>query len=63
MRFLIFLTILMAASAAVFSQTGNDLEKLIESEKAFAKAASDRGTRQAFLEYLADDGVIFQPGN
>ena len=31
-------------------------------EHAFAKAAATKGTRDAFLEFLADDGIIFQPG-
>jgi len=35
---------------------------LVEMEHAFAKAAATKGTRDAFLEFLADDGIIFQPG-
>ena len=35
---------------------------LVEMEHAFAKAAATTGTRDAFLEFLADDGIIFQPG-
>jgi ketosteroid isomerase-like protein len=31
-------------------------------EHAFAKAAATKGTRDAFLEFLADEGIIFQPG-
>ena len=34
---------------------------LVEMEHAFAKAAATKGTRDAFLEFLADDGIIFQP--
>jgi ketosteroid isomerase-like protein len=34
---------------------------LVEMEHAFAKAAATKGTRDAFLEFLAEDGIIFQP--
>src|SRR5262252_4661081 len=35
---------------------------LVEMEHAFAKAAATKGTRDAFLEFLADDAIVFQPG-
>src|SRR5215471_3133681 len=35
---------------------------LVEMEHAFARAAATKGTRDAFLEFLADDGIVFQPG-
>ncbi len=37
------------------------LNSLVESERAFARAAADLGTRSAFLAYLADDAVLFRP--
>lgn len=37
-------------------------QTLVDSELAFGKAATDRGTRAAFLEYLADNSVILAPG-
>ncbi|HEY8560081.1 MAG TPA: hypothetical protein VIL74_06870 [Pyrinomonadaceae bacterium] len=39
----------------------NDLRKLVETEQAFARAAAEKGTRAAFLEFLADDGIVFAP--
>jgi ketosteroid isomerase-like protein len=39
----------------------NDLQKLVETEQAFARNAAEKGTRTAFLEFLADDGIIFAP--
>ena len=44
------------------NQRNQDRATLIEMEHAFAKAAATKGTRDAFLEFLADDGIIFQPG-
>src|SRR5262245_26784361 len=35
---------------------------LVQAERDFAKAAAAKGTRDAFLEFLADDGILFQPG-
>lgn len=35
---------------------------LVQMEHDFAKAAAEKGTRDAFLEFLAEDGIVFQPG-
>lgn len=35
---------------------------LVQMEHDFAKAAATKGTRDAFLEFLAEDGILFQPG-
>lgn len=51
--------ILLLLSINVFAQT--DLDKLVETEKTFSKTASEKGTKNAFLEFLADDGIIFHP--
>jgi len=56
-------TLLLAAffvcHIAVIAQ--NDLEKLVDTEHAFAKAAAANGTRAAFLEFMPDDAVVFNP--
>jgi hypothetical protein len=39
----------------------NDLKKLVDTELAFAQKAADTNTRQAFLDFAAPDGVIFNP--
>ena len=44
------------------SRRDQDRRALVEMEHAFAKAAATKGTRDAFIEFLADDGIIFQPG-
>ena len=62
-----FALILLISFAAV-SQKHKESERtktrraLVEMEHAFAKAAATRGTRDAFIEFLADDGIVFQPG-
>ncbi|MGI9054535.1 MAG: nuclear transport factor 2 family protein [Pyrinomonadaceae bacterium] len=37
------------------------LQKLVETEQSFAKTAEEKGTKAAFLEFLADDGIVFNP--
>src|SRR5262245_53444514 len=37
------------------------LDSLVASERAFAAMASAKGTKEAFLFYLAEDAVVFQP--
>jgi len=39
----------------------SDLQQLYDTQKAFEQAAADKGIRSAFLEFLADDSVIFHP--
>jgi ketosteroid isomerase-like protein len=49
-------------SAQQQSERTQNRRALVEMEHAFAKAAATKGTRDAFLEFLADDGIVFQPG-
>lgn len=50
---------LFLVSSAVAADAG--LESLVKTERAFAKMAGEKGTREAFLTYLAEDSVIFDP--
>src|SRR5207247_10493376 len=56
----------LALASFAFVQKGDVRQAnrlaIAEAERAFAKAAATKGTRDAFLEFLADDGIIFQPG-
>lgn len=38
------------------------LEAMITQERAFAKMAEEKSTRDAFLEFLADESLLFTPG-
>jgi ketosteroid isomerase-like protein len=47
--------------ANVFGQRNADLERLVATEKAFAQAVETKGIKAAFIEYLTEDGVMFNP--
>jgi ketosteroid isomerase-like protein len=62
---LLFAMSLLLSSAVLAQRESNrpqNRRALVEMEQAFAKAAATKGTRDAFIEFLADDGIIFQPG-
>jgi ketosteroid isomerase-like protein len=59
---LIALLILPVLYSAIFGQEKNKiLGTLIATENAFAASAVDIGTHDAFLAYIADDGILFKP--
>lgn len=49
-------------TAAGLSQSGSrSLQTLVKSERAFSRVSEQKGMREAFLAYLADDAVVFRP--
>ncbi len=48
-------------SAQSLAPVKTDLQKLVETERSFAKTAAEKGTKTAFLTFLADDGIVFNP--
>lgn len=42
-------------------QTKSDLQKLVSTELEFAQTAAEKGTKTAFLSFLDDEGIIFNP--
>ena len=68
MKTLQVLFLLLILTNVLIAQTVNsipvkkNLQKLVETEQSFAMTAKQKGTKAAFLEFLADDGIIFQPG-
>jgi ketosteroid isomerase-like protein len=53
--------IMIVLLAAVAGHGAGDPRKLVDTENAFAKKAADTNTRQAFMDFAAPDGVIFNP--
>ena len=61
LKFVTFL-MLQVLYSSVFGQGQNNLlGSLIATEYAFAASAADIGTHDAFLAYIADDGILFRP--
>ncbi len=49
----------------IFAQTESQklaLKKMIETEKGFAQTSLDKGTKNAFLEFLGKDAIVFNNG-
>src|SRR5436190_10156451 len=59
MKLIASLLIIFLATAALLAQ--NDLQKLVDTEHAFAQLAADKDTRTAFLANISDDALIFNP--
>ncbi|MFM9905446.1 MAG: YybH family protein [Pyrinomonadaceae bacterium] len=59
-RFFIILGLLSCVTA-VAAQNKSDLQSLVDTEHSFADFAAAHDTKSAFLEFLAVDGVVFQP--
>jgi len=38
------------------------LQEMVKTEQAFSKMAEEKNTREAFLAFIADDGLLFRPG-
>ena len=59
MRVAIIFVILCTAAIA---QAQTPLEEMVKTEQAFSKMAADKNTREAFMTFIADDGLLFRPG-
>lgn len=57
---LVLATVVLAAPRSGPAEP-NALETLVATERAFSAMSVSQGMRDAFLEYLADDGVLFRP--
>jgi len=58
---IIIISILVIFTALAWADQGAGWKSLVETEKAFARTAADKGIRAAFLEYLAQDAIVFRP--
>lgn len=49
-------------SAVSYAQTvTSPLRQMVETEQAFSKRAEEKDTRDAFMSFIADDGLLFRP--
>jgi ketosteroid isomerase-like protein len=59
MKKAVFLAIIIFTFTNIFAQ--NNLQKVYDAEKAFEKSAAEKGINEAFIEFLAPDGLVFVP--
>jgi len=58
---LLIVLILMLAGIVLGQSGGRTLQSLIEAERAFSRLSEEKGMKEAFLTYLADDSIVFRP--
>src|SRR6478736_4529629 len=62
MKLLSILVLLVISPIALAQQSSpSALKEMVETEQAFSKTAEVKNTRDAFLEFIADDGLLFRP--
>src|SRR3954452_2529053 len=54
--------ILLIFVVAMVAQGQSALHDMVKTEQAFSKMAEEQNTRDAFLAFIADDGLLFRPG-
>ena len=49
-------------SITAVAQAQSPLQEMVRTEQAFSKMAEEKTAREAFMAYIADDGLLFRPG-
>ena len=55
------LSVVFVRLLAAQNQVSPALQSLVDAERAFAQTATEKGIRDSFLEYFADDAIAFEP--
>jgi ketosteroid isomerase-like protein len=64
MKKLVCVVLLIGFVSLAFAQRPTEkspLQAMVDTELAFAQLAAEKGTRDSFLAFIADDGVLFRP--
>ena len=56
-----FLLVAGLEAAALSQSASRSFRSLVDTEKAFSRMSEEKGSREAFLSYLADDAIVFRP--
>ena len=54
-------SLLFAQDVTQKTERPSSLRAMVETEIAFARMASEKSTQEAFLAFIADDGILFRP--
>jgi ketosteroid isomerase-like protein len=60
MKYIVLVVILLVVQVFVLAQSA--LQEMVKTEQAFSKMGEEKNTRDAFLAFIADDGLLFRPG-
>ena len=60
MKYIVLVVICLVVS--MIAQAQSALQEMVKTEQAFSKMAEEKNTRDAFLAFIADDGLLFRPG-
>ena len=60
MKYLVLIVTCLVVSISVQAQSA--LQEMVKTEQAFSKMAEETNARDAFLAFIADDGLLFRPG-
>lgn len=52
---------LFLPTAAKKKNSADDLTQMVETERSFSRMSEEKGTREAFAAFIADDGILFRP--
>jgi ketosteroid isomerase-like protein len=58
---LVIVCFVLGAAAQARNQR-QELSALVENERAFSRMSEEKGIRESFAEFIADDGILFRPG-
>ena len=54
--------IIICLVVAMSAQAQSALQDMVKTEQAFSKMAEEQNARDAFVAFIADDGLLFRPG-
>jgi ketosteroid isomerase-like protein len=57
-----FVALLVVLAFSTVAQAQSALQEMVKTEQAFSKMAEEKNTRDAFMAFIADDGLLFRPG-
>jgi hypothetical protein len=58
---ILILSAFVSSAVSQKIKTSSPLGSLVEAERAFARTSVQKGIRESFLEFFAEDGINFQP--
>lgn len=59
---LLFIFCAAIGATAQTSHPNKALNAMVETERAFSRMSEEKGTRESFTEFIAEDGILFRPG-